>query len=122
MNGSRLWGEKNDKDTEPNSYREALKCQEKSASRDLVIMANLALRNQIIWPGFLWHMAEPSGKDYVHKLSMAHRPILCKSGRCKLAFLPGKSNLHFIGILASDSGRNIRISNLFLVQNLSQLL
>jgi hypothetical protein len=35
--------------TKSNSYREAVKCQEKSTSRDLVIMADLALRNETIW-------------------------------------------------------------------------
>ena len=40
-----------------NSYREAVKCQEKSSSRDLVIMANLDLRKETIWQGFIdiWH-------------------------------------------------------------------
>jgi hypothetical protein len=32
----------------------------------------------------------------VHKPSMAHSQKIFKSGRCKLAFLPGKSNAHVI--------------------------
>ena len=35
-------------------------------------------------------------EQYVHKPSMAHPPTIFKSGICKLAFLPGKSNAHLI--------------------------
>ena len=34
----------------------------KVASRDLVIMANLGLRNETIWAGFLWYLTAPSGE------------------------------------------------------------
>ncbi len=43
-------GEKMDNiNTESNSYREADKCQEKSSSRDLVIIEHLGLRNETAW-------------------------------------------------------------------------
>ena len=51
-------GEKMDNiNTESDSYREAVKCQEKSGFKDLVIMANLDLRKETIWQGFIdiWH-------------------------------------------------------------------
>jgi len=35
-------------------------------------------------------------EDNVHKASIAHPPNPFKSARRKLAFLPGKSNAHFI--------------------------
>jgi len=38
---------------------------------------------------------------YVHQISIAHPPIPCKSARRKLAFLPGKSNAHFIAVRPS---------------------
>ena len=47
-----LLGEKSHNHTESNSYREAVKCQEKSSSKDLVIMANLAWRNETNRSGF----------------------------------------------------------------------
>ena len=60
-------GEKMDNiNTKSNSYREAVKCQENSASKDLVIMADLALRNETIWSRFLWYSAAPSRETYVH--------------------------------------------------------
>ena len=85
--------------TEFNSYRVAVKCQEKSASKSLVIMANLALKNQKIWSGFLWYLAAPSGQYYVHKPSIVHPPKTFNTARRKLAFLLGKPNAHFIGSL-----------------------
>ena len=38
----------------------------------------LALRNQTIWSGFLWYLATPSGKDYVHKPSLSQNKILVR--------------------------------------------
>jgi hypothetical protein len=35
-----------DINTEPNSYREAVECQEKSGFTDLVVMATLTLKNE----------------------------------------------------------------------------
>jgi len=65
--------------TESNSYRVAVKCQEKSGFRDLVIIANFGLRNETIWPGFLWCLTIPSGETYVHYV--ASRPNTLKALR-----------------------------------------
>jgi len=56
----------------------------------------LDLKNKTTWPGFPLYLSRPSCVAYVHKPSIVHPPILCKSARRKLAFLPEKSNAHFI--------------------------
>jgi len=42
--------------TESNSYREAVKCQEKSGFRITTEPTILALKNETIWSGFLWYL------------------------------------------------------------------
>ncbi len=61
--------------TESNSYRVAVKCQEKSGVGRLVIIANFGLRNETIWPGFLWYLAEPSCEEYVHYVASRPNPL-----------------------------------------------
>jgi len=56
----------------------------------------LALGEKTSRLGFLWYLAVPSGEGFVHKPSMAHPAKIFNTARRKLAFLPGKSNAHFI--------------------------
>ena len=36
-------------------------------------MANLDLKKETTWSGFLWYLAPPSGQYYVHKTSVSNR-------------------------------------------------
>lgn len=41
-------------------------CQEKNGLLGISLGSTIpALRNETIWPGFLWYLAGPPGKDYV---------------------------------------------------------
>jgi len=83
--------------TEPNSYREAIKCQEKSSSKDLVIIEHLGLRNQTIWPGFLWYLTVPSCETNLPFI--AHPLKLLKTARSKAHFVRKTSATTNIGIV-----------------------
>ena len=41
----------------------------------------LDLKNKTTWPGFPLYLSRPSCVAYVHKPSIVHPPILCKSAR-----------------------------------------
>ncbi len=62
------------------------------------IMANLVLRNQTKWPGFLWYLADPSTEVCVHKLSIANPLKIVNISFCSLLFVDPLKFQEHIGI------------------------